>query len=215
MVAGSRWISPTLSRTSLAGVRCTKTSCSERSRSLGSRPSENVRQAWGSRSTRRTRRPCSASAAPRAWTVVVFATPPFWLATAKVTGIWAASVGRSAWPERWPVEVVDGREFLDRATGQTVGLVDRAAEGQHPGQGEVVRRPEQVFHLGLPADGHGRQHAAEPLGPGGQKNAPRERIDRGAARHRVAVEVPVDGGQRPQVGEQHEEDGNLVEVFGE
>ena len=47
-------------------------------------PSEKVRQACGSRSTSRTRWPSSASAAPIEATVVVLATPPFWLATASV-----------------------------------------------------------------------------------------------------------------------------------
>ena len=46
-------------------------------------PSENVRQACGSRSTSSTRWPSSASAAPSEATVVVLATPPFWLATAR------------------------------------------------------------------------------------------------------------------------------------
>ena len=54
----------------------------------GSKPREKVRQAWGSRSTTRVRRPSSAEATPSEWTVVVLATPPFWLATARtsVTG---------------------------------------------------------------------------------------------------------------------------------
>ena len=47
-------------------------------------PSENVKHACGSRSTRSTRRPSSRSATPSDATVVVFATPPFWFATASV-----------------------------------------------------------------------------------------------------------------------------------
>src|SRR5512139_268819 len=54
------------------------------SRSSGSMPREKVRQAWGSRSTMRTDLPCSARAAPREATVVVLATPPFWLAIARI-----------------------------------------------------------------------------------------------------------------------------------
>ena len=50
-------------------------------------PRENVRQACGSRSTSSTRWPSSASAAPSEATVVVLATPPFWLATARVVVI--------------------------------------------------------------------------------------------------------------------------------
>ena len=54
------------------------------SRSSGSMPSEKVRQACGSRSTSSTGWPSSASAAPIEATVVVLATPPFWLAIASV-----------------------------------------------------------------------------------------------------------------------------------
>src|SRR5688572_15033526 len=43
-----------------------------------------VRWAWGSRSTRRTRRPRSARAAPRLTVVVVLPTPPFWFMRAMV-----------------------------------------------------------------------------------------------------------------------------------
>ena len=49
-------------------------------------PRENVRQACGSRSTSSTVWPSSASAAPIEATVVVLATPPFWLAIARVVG---------------------------------------------------------------------------------------------------------------------------------
>src|SRR5690606_11523924 len=52
------------------------------SRSSGFRPDQTVRLAWGSMSTSSTRQPASCSAAPRLATVVVLATPPFWLATA-------------------------------------------------------------------------------------------------------------------------------------
>src|SRR5713226_9334691 len=41
-----------------------------------------VRLPWGSRSTASTVYPCSLSATPRFSVVVVFATPPFWLANA-------------------------------------------------------------------------------------------------------------------------------------
>src|SRR4051812_6874125 len=60
----------------------TRTSLTEVSTVSGSTPREKVRQAWASRSTRRTRSPRSANAAPRLATEVVFATPPFWLASA-------------------------------------------------------------------------------------------------------------------------------------
>src|SRR5919204_1862829 len=48
----------------------------------GSNPKLKVKQAWGSRSMTRTVRPCSDNAAARDATEVVFATPPFWWATA-------------------------------------------------------------------------------------------------------------------------------------
>src|SRR3954447_5365324 len=63
-------------------ARPTSTSLTDVSTVSGSTPREKVRQAWGSRSTSRTRSPRSANAAPRLATDVVFATPPFWLASA-------------------------------------------------------------------------------------------------------------------------------------
>ena len=76
-----------LTRTSPGTALPSSTWCIEVSRSSGSKPSENVRQACGSRSTSSTRWPRSASAAPSEATVVVLATPPFWFVTATVRGI--------------------------------------------------------------------------------------------------------------------------------
>ncbi len=88
IVAGSistpSWVS---SRTSRASRPFVRTWWTESSRSSGSMPKENVRQACGSRSTNNTRCPSSASAAPREATVVVLATPPFWLAIASVVPV--------------------------------------------------------------------------------------------------------------------------------
>src|SRR5918994_6981095 len=53
-----------------------------RSRASGLRPSPTESAPCGSMSTRSTRRPCSARAAPRLMAVVVLPTPPFWLARA-------------------------------------------------------------------------------------------------------------------------------------
>src|SRR5438309_5340836 len=78
--------SPTLTSTDSAGIWWTITSGSDPLKSSGPSPTEYVRQACGSRSTSRTRWPRSASAAPSEWTVVVFATPPFWLAMASTLG---------------------------------------------------------------------------------------------------------------------------------
>ena len=58
------------------------TSTMVRSASSGSRPTLIVKLAWLSRSTSSTFFPAAASAAPRLWVVVVFATPPFWFAIA-------------------------------------------------------------------------------------------------------------------------------------
>src|SRR5437660_11542355 len=64
-------------------------------------PSPTESAPWGSKSTSSTRRPTSASAAPRLIVVVVLPTPPFWLQTATtragpcvVNGSGSANVGR-------------------------------------------------------------------------------------------------------------------------
>ena len=82
IVAGSRSTPSSVSMMTSVGSRpLVSTWWTESSRSSGSMPSENVRQACGSRSTSSTRWPSSARAAPSEATVVVLATPPFWLAT--------------------------------------------------------------------------------------------------------------------------------------
>ena len=50
---------------------------------------------------------------------------------------------------------------------------------------------------------------------GGEQQAPRERVDRRAAHHRVAVEVAVEGGEVAQVGEEDQQHRRLVESLGE
>ena len=52
------------------------------SASSGSKPTLIVKLAWLSRSTSSIFFPAAASAAPRLWVVVVFATPPSWFAIA-------------------------------------------------------------------------------------------------------------------------------------
>src|SRR4051794_21189475 len=84
MVAGRRSTpSSVVMIASVAGSPLVNTWWTDSSRSSGSMPSEKVRQACGSRSTSSTRWPSSARAAPIDATVVVLATPPFWLATAR------------------------------------------------------------------------------------------------------------------------------------
>ena len=64
MLAGSRRTRPASTIASSAFTRCSSTSCSVGAHCSGSRPSANVRHACGSRSTRSTRSPRSASARP-------------------------------------------------------------------------------------------------------------------------------------------------------
>src|SRR5688572_24945466 len=85
MVAGSRSTPSSVSMTtSLACMPLVSTWWIDISTSSGSIPRENVRHACGSRSTSSTECPSSTRAAPREATLVVLATPPFWLATARV-----------------------------------------------------------------------------------------------------------------------------------
>jgi len=53
----------------------------------GARPRPLVALAWGSISTKRTWWPHRAKASARQVAVVVFPTPPFWLATQRIEGI--------------------------------------------------------------------------------------------------------------------------------
>src|SRR6185295_13792516 len=62
------------------------------------RPTPLVRFACGSRSTSRTRFPDSARDVARLIAVVVFATPPFWLATATTRALLVT----------WPISIVTG-----------------------------------------------------------------------------------------------------------
>ena len=66
--------------TSEIGTLWTSTSNIDRSITSGLSPWLIVRLPWGSRSISSTRLPISLSATPRLSVVVVFATPPFWLA---------------------------------------------------------------------------------------------------------------------------------------
>ena len=83
------------------GMRCTSTSNIDRSIVSGLRPCDIVRLPCGSRSISSTRWPCSANATPRLSVVVVFATPPFWFASA-ITCVAAGAVRSQG--ERWDAE---------------------------------------------------------------------------------------------------------------
>ena len=83
MLAGSNVIPSTVvTSVALGSTSPSSTSCTDTGSLSGSWPSEKVKQPCGSRSTSSTRRPLSTIAAPSEATVVVLATPPFWLATA-------------------------------------------------------------------------------------------------------------------------------------
>src|SRR5438132_1390268 len=69
-----------------SGSRCTRTSNIDCSMVSGLSPCDIVRFPCGSRSMQSTRRPRSTSATPRLMVVVVFATPPFWFASAMTWG---------------------------------------------------------------------------------------------------------------------------------
>ena len=78
------------------GSRCTSTSNIERSIVSGFSPCDIVRLPCGSRSMQSTRSPCSRNATPRLSVVVVFATPPFWFASA-ITCVGAGPLSRARW----------------------------------------------------------------------------------------------------------------------
>src|SRR3954463_4546086 len=68
----------------------------------GSMPCDIVRLPWGSMSMQRTLWPSSAKAAERFSVVVVFATPPFWLAKAMTLAFFLVSFGVSVMVWRAP-----------------------------------------------------------------------------------------------------------------
>src|SRR5262245_2918728 len=82
--------------TSEMGMRWTSTSNIDRSMASGFIPWLIVRFPCGSRSITRTRFPSSRSATPRFNVVVVFATPPFWFASAMTFAISAPSAAGAA-----------------------------------------------------------------------------------------------------------------------
>src|SRR5262249_16893750 len=81
------------------GIRWTSTSNIDRSIASGLRPCDIVRFPCGSRSMHRTRNPFSLSATPRLRVVVVFATPPFWFASAS-TRATAGAVSDAGTPRK-------------------------------------------------------------------------------------------------------------------
>ena len=94
-------------------------------------PRALVALAWGSRSTRRTLWPLAAMAAARLTEVVVFPTPPFWLATAiifipswSVEGSAGLKSGVSGLGlcSRWSMHSLDEALALIRAAAQVLGV---------------------------------------------------------------------------------------------
>src|SRR3954447_9740770 len=90
-------------------------------------PCDMVRLPWGSMSTHRTRSPSSAKAAARFSVVVVFATPPFWLANAITFAVViSSSVGRGGKPSSDPSIRSPAADSFPRIT--RVERVDRLLE---------------------------------------------------------------------------------------
>ena len=79
----------------------------------------------------------------------------------------------------------------------------------------MLGRAEELLHLGFPPDRHRRDDPAEALGARREQQVPRERVHGRAAREGVAVHVAVDCRERPEVDDEHEHRGDLVEVLGE
>src|SRR5664279_676819 len=117
--------------------------------------------------------------------------------------------------QRRSVEPVDGGEGFDRLPAQSGRLAHRLAQGQHPGHRHGVGHAEQLLDRRLVPHHHGGHDPGQALGPGGQQDAPRERVDRCSADQGVMVRIAVDGGQPGEVGQEDEHDRDLVEVLGE
>src|SRR6266542_5979093 len=125
-----------------AGSRSKSSPGTATTASAGSSPRLNVRQACGSRSTASTFRPRSDMAEARAATVVVLATPPFWLATATVRVTVPAVVP--------PAATGGNRTAQADARGAAPAVV---STGSPFGVGEVEgpqRRVRPVQHRGQP-----------------------------------------------------------------
>ena len=162
--------------------------CTDSSRSSGSMPSEKVRQACGSRSTRSTDSPSSASAAPIEATDVVFATPPFWLATASTVGTGVVDIAshhaRRPCPDRasagWLVACLPLRTSRPARPG------DRPDGRPRPG----LRGPSRPARL-RPGARRPRRDAAED----GRRRARRgvRRVVRGAGRRPRRPRPAADG----------------------
>src|SRR4051812_43738313 len=116
--------------TSRIGRSWTSTSYMDCSRASGSMPCDIVRLPCGSMSMQRTRWPSSAKAAARLSVVVVFATPPFWLANAMTFAVrmWGSVAGRGniVWADSQPTgDVLPTRRKVARGGA---GAHDRPME---------------------------------------------------------------------------------------
>src|SRR5688572_10942151 len=201
--------------TSRIEVWWTSTSYIDFSTVSGSMPWDMVRLPWGSMSTQSTRWPFSAKATATLSVVVVFATPPFWLAKAMTlacgTGCSADSVtGWRRWSGRNPLSPVIRNHIRysfrhDGGPRQAPGLRDRQGW-----RGEVDRRRRAGHGGGAPGapDHGGRGLPSGPHRPG----LPRRRLalPRGRAGRRAvddlrrpaarAGRVPANPGARERAG---------------
>ncbi|MDX6717719.1 MAG: hypothetical protein QOH30_4277 [Baekduia sp.] len=100
-------------------------------------------------------------------------------------------------------------------SAQLAGLMHRSAEGDDRRDREFFGRVEQGLHLVLPTDGHRGDHSPEAFLPRRKHHVPHERVHGRAARERVARQVAIDGRERAEIGQHHQQHRHLVEVLGE
>src|SRR5829696_8891590 len=175
--------------TSRTGRSKTSTSYIDCSSVSGSIPCDIVRLPCGSMSTHRTRWPSSAKAAARLSVVVVFATPPFWLAKAMtlawpVTARLLGSVGEpSAHDSRARGVLLPARHnggSADRLDPRRDSVVPRQPGGAVAAVLLRARRRDRARAL------RGRARRAQRLRCGARVDAADRRGDGAGARQRAA-----------------------------
>ena len=127
--------------------------------------------------------------------------------------------GVLTWCHRWcvgrvkvTVEVFVGDGFFDGLSPEFRKLTGRLSQRYQRGQGMGVGQAEQLSHLRLLGDGHGREVAAVAFVAGGQKYVPRQGVDRRHARPgRCGYQVLVEGRHDFQVNRDVQHDWGLDE----
>src|SRR5262249_42647545 len=95
--------------------------------------------------------------------------------------------------ERLAAVLVDRRERGDARARQASRDPVGTAERDHSRDRHLVRHTEELFHIGLATDHHRRDDASDAFFTRREEDAPHERVDRGAADHRVAIKISIDG----------------------